>query len=116
MNLRRFLLGPLTFVACALTAAAGMSGCQTDPVATQLKGQVHLTLLHTADIHSRIFPYDLQLGQVDAGLGLGAPDAIVNVGGAARVSYVIGRERARSSRVLHLDSGDCFEGAPVFNF
>ena len=81
-----------------------------------MHGQVHLTLLHTADIHSRLFPYNLQLGQIDAGLGLGSTNAVVNVGGAARVSYVIGRERARSSRVLHLDGGDCFQGAPIFNF
>jgi 5'-nucleotidase / UDP-sugar diphosphatase len=77
---------------------------------------VHLTLIHTADIHSRLFPYNLQLGQIDAGLGLGASSAIVNVGGAARVSHVVGRERARADRVLHLDGGDCFQGAPVFNF
>jgi len=83
---------------------------------TQLKGQVHLTLLHTSDIHSRLFPYNLQIGQVDAGLGLGAVDTIANVGGIARMSHIIGRERARSDRVLHLDGGDCFQGAPVFNF
>ena len=28
----------------------------------------------------------------------------------------VGRERARSGRFLHLDGGDCFQGAPVFNF
>ncbi|MEO8799379.1 MAG: bifunctional UDP-sugar hydrolase/5'-nucleotidase, partial [Polyangiaceae bacterium] len=37
-------------------------------------------------------------------------------GGVARLSYVLGRERARADRVLHLDSGDVFQGAPVFNF
>ena len=40
----------------------------------------------------------------------------MNVGGAARVSYIVGRERARAERVLHLDGGDCFQGAPIFNF
>src|SRR4051794_9501689 len=102
--------------ASALAAAAGSTGCGTPAPPTQLKGQVHLTLIHTADIHSRIFPYNLQLGQVDAGLGLGSANQVVNVGGAARVSYIIGRERARASRVLHLDGGDCFQGAPIFNF
>jgi 5'-nucleotidase len=81
-----------------------------------LSGQVQLTLIHTGDIHSRLFPYNLQLGQIDAGLGLGATGAIVNTGGAARVSHVVGRERARAERVLHLDAGDCFQGAPIFNF
>ena len=77
---------------------------------------MHLTLLHTSDIHSRLFPYNLQLGQVDAGLGLGEALTIANVGGVGRISHIIGRERARSSRVLHLDGGDCFQGAPIFNF
>ena len=94
----------------------GGAGC-ADPAATpRLKGQVHLTLIHTSDTHSRLYPYDFQVSQTDAGLGLGAPNSVVNVGGAARVSYIVGRERARSSRVLHLDGGDCFDGAPVFNF
>jgi 5'-nucleotidase / UDP-sugar diphosphatase len=109
---RKTLLAGVT--AAGLFAA--VPGCN-DPVAPPpLKGQVHLTLIHTADIHSRLFPYDLQLGETDSGLGLGASGAIVNVGGGARVSYVVGRERARAQRVLHLDGGDSFQGAPVFNF
>lgn len=93
-----------------------MGGCEEPPPKTQLKGQVHLTLLHTSDIHSRLFPYNFQVGQVDAGLGLGEVNSIANVGGIARVSHIIGRERARSGRALHIDGGDCFQGAPVFNF
>lgn len=115
MNWRR-TLGCLGISAGVLAAVAGSAGCEAEPAPTRVKGQVHLTLLHTSDIHSRLFPYNLQLGQVDAGLGLGEAGAIVNVGGAARISHIIGRERARSSRVLHLDGGDCFQGAPVFNF
>lgn len=102
--------------ALALTVAAGSTGCDSESKPTRLNGQVHMTLLHTSDIHSRLFPYNLQLGQVDAGLGLGEALSIVNVGGAARISHIIGRERARSARVLHLDGGDCFQGAPIFNF
>ncbi|MFT3776153.1 MAG: 5'-nucleotidase C-terminal domain-containing protein [Minicystis sp.] len=104
-------------LAGAISAAAlGGAGCADPEPTPQLKGQVHLTLIHTSDIHSRLFPYNLQLGQVDAGLGLGSAGSIVNVGGAARVSHIIGRERARADRVLHLDGGDCFQGAPIFNF
>ena len=80
------------------------------------KCQTRLTLLHTSDIHSRLFPYNLEITQVDSTLGLGTINTIENVGGVARLSYVLGRERARADRVLHLDSGDVFEGAPVFNF
>ncbi len=78
--------------------------------------QTRLTLLHTADIHSRLFPYNLDITQIDSTLGLGTLGAIANVGGVARLSYVLSRERARADRVLHLDSGDVFEGAPIFNF
>ena len=78
--------------------------------------QVRLTLLHSSDIHSRLLPYDMQINQVDADLGLGQKDEVKNVGGVARMAYILGRERARADRVLHLDSGDCFQGAPIFNF
>jgi 5'-nucleotidase/UDP-sugar diphosphatase len=97
-------------------APLAMGGCDAALPATELKGQVHLTLLHTSDVHSRLFPYNLQIGQVDAGLGLGQVGTIANVGGIARMSHVVGRERARADRALHIDGGDCFQGAPVFNF
>lgn len=102
--------------AAAMAASTAGGGCVTSEGPPPLRGQVHLTLLHTSDIHSRLFPYNLQIGQVDAGLGLGATGSIANVGGVARISHIIGRERARSGRVLHLDGGDCFQGAPIFNF
>ncbi len=82
----------------------------------QANCQVHLTLLHTSDIHSRLFDYDLLINQTDAQLGLGAQNDVKTVGGIARVAYVINRERARSDRVLHLDSGDIWQGAPIFNY
>ena len=78
--------------------------------------QTRLTILHTSDIHSRLFPYDLLITKIDADLGLGALDTVQNVGGVARMAHVLGRERARAGRSLHLDSGDVFQGAPIFNF
>ncbi|MBX7197681.1 MAG: 5'-nucleotidase C-terminal domain-containing protein, partial [Sandaracinaceae bacterium] len=99
-----------------MTASSAGGGCTTSEPPPGIKGQVHLTLIHTSDIHSRLFPYNLQIGQVDSGLGLGASGSIANVGGVARISHIIGRERARAERVLHLDGGDCFQGAPIFNF
>src|SRR5262245_441379 len=106
-----------TFAAsCLLLVVLAILGCASETKPTRLHGQVHLTLLHTSDIHSRLFPYNLQLGQFDAGLGLGEATSIANVGGAARISHIIGRERARAARVLHLDGGDCFQVAPIFNF
>jgi 5'-nucleotidase len=91
-------------------------GCPENPEPVRVQGQVKLTLLHTADIHSRLFPYALQITQIDATLGLGVTGEVSTVGGAARIGHVIQRERARADRVLHIDGGDCFQGAPVFNY
>jgi 2',3'-cyclic-nucleotide 2'-phosphodiesterase (5'-nucleotidase family) len=81
---------------------------------TDLSGQeVRLTLLHTSDIHSRLIPYDFAPLKTDTDLGL-IPD-VGPFGGATRMAAILKRERERSERVLHLDSGDCFQGAPIFN-
>lgn len=97
--------------------AAMLPGCPADQAEQGVPpGQVRLTLLHTSDIHSRLFPYDLQISAIDSKLGLGPNGVVARIGGAARIGHVIQRERARADRVLHLDGGDCFQGAPVFNF
>lgn len=103
---------------CTATTAGGpvTQVCPNGPDGKPIPCQTRLTLLHTADIHSRLFPYNLDITQIDSTLGLGQIGTIANVGGVARLSYVLGRERARADRVLHLDSGDVFEGAPIFNF
>lgn len=103
-------------LALAVLCAVALGGCPQHPEQPEIHGQTRLTLLHTADIHSRLFPYALQITQSDAALGLGPAGTIQTVGGAARIAYIIGRERARADRVLHIDGGDCFQGAPVFNF
>jgi 5'-nucleotidase / UDP-sugar diphosphatase len=103
-------------LAWMLAAALLLVGCPDNAKPVKLEGQVKLTLLHTADIHSRLFPYALQITQVDATLGLGVVGEVTTVGGAARMGYVVNRERARADRVLHIDGGDCFQGAPVFNY
>jgi 5'-nucleotidase len=103
--------------------ASSLPACNANngtPVSSPCGGaktcQVNLTLLHTADIHSRLFAYDQVITQVDSNLGLGTLNSNAHIGGVSRLSYLINRERARSDRVLHLDSGDVFEGAPIFNF
>lgn len=37
-------------------------------------------------------------------------------GGLARMGYVIEKERGLSGRSIYLDSGDMYQGAPIFNF
>ncbi len=85
-----------------------------DGVDESLAGrEVRLTLLHTSDIHSRLLPYDYAPLKTDVDLGI-IPEA-GPFGGAARLAALIKRERKKSDRVLHLDSGDAFQGAPIFN-
>lgn len=102
----------------AASAPACSSGDDTaDPLCPPGQAcDISLTILHTSDIHSRLFPYEQVITQVDATLGLGELGTVANVGGVARMAHVLNRERARSQRVIHLDSGDCFQGAPIFNY
>ncbi|MEK6608943.1 MAG: bifunctional UDP-sugar hydrolase/5'-nucleotidase [Myxococcota bacterium] len=97
-----------------LLALALLAACTVRRDQPDLDGQqVAITFLHTSDWHSRLLPYDMVVGETDERLGLYQKDA--PFGGAARAATIIRRERARGGRVLHLDSGDSFQGAPIFN-
>ncbi len=74
---------------------------------------VRVTFLHTTDIHSRLLPYRMKVAYTDQQLGL--KDENGPFGGAARMAWIIRRERARAERSLYLDTGDPFQGAPIFN-
>jgi 5'-nucleotidase len=101
-------------VLCAVVVAE--TGCVVNEgEKVNLAGQdVLLTLLHTSDIHSRLLPYDMEIGEVDRGLGLLQDNG--PFGGAARLAYLVKRERGRAGRSLWIDTGDPFQGAPIFNF
>lgn len=103
------------YLACALVAvAASVGGCTVTRDQPNLVGQdVRVTLIHTSDIHSRLFPYYFVPNRFDQEYGLLLANA--PFGGAARMATVIENERADANRSLWLDSGDCFQGAPVFN-
>jgi 2',3'-cyclic-nucleotide 2'-phosphodiesterase (5'-nucleotidase family) len=105
----------LSLVAFLAAASVHLSCLPTlGGVDLDLSGQqVRLTLLQTADIHSRLLPYDFTPLKTDVDLGL-IPEA-GPFGGATRLASLLKRERLRSDRVLHLDSGDSFQGAPIFN-
>ncbi len=91
-----------------------LSGCLPDAGAPDLDGvPVRLTILHTSDLHSRLIPYDMVPQFTDRELGL--EEGRGPYGGAAVMATVLKEERAEAGRVLHLDSGDCFQGAPIFN-
>jgi 5'-nucleotidase/UDP-sugar diphosphatase len=75
--------------------------------------EFRLTVLHTSDIHSRLLPYRMAVTYTDNSLGLKQENE--PFGGIARVGHIIHRERTRGGRVLYVDSGDIFQGAPIFN-
>lgn len=75
---------------------------------------VRVTFLHTSDIHARTFPYHFDPSFTDNGLGL--EDDAGSYGGLARIATILKQERAKSGRVLHLDSGDSFQGSVTFNY
>jgi len=100
----------LAFVGAGALAAS----CTVTRDAPNLVGQdVRLTVIHTADIHSRLFPYTFIPNRTDRDFGLLAENG--PFGGAARISTIIKRERHNAGRSLWLDSGDSFQGAPIFN-
>ncbi len=101
-------------VVAAVVFAASSAGCTVDRPQPNLVGQdVRVTIIHTSDIHSRLFPYNFIPNTFDQGYGL----LPVNkpFGGIARMATLAKRIRREVPRSLWLDSGDAFQGAPVFN-
>ncbi|HEY4243421.1 MAG TPA: bifunctional UDP-sugar hydrolase/5'-nucleotidase [Kofleriaceae bacterium] len=95
-------------------AALASSACTVTEPQPNLVGQdIRLTVIHTADIHSRLFPYTFVPNTFDQGYGLLPVNA--PFGGIARISTLVKEIRQTSDRSIWLDSGDCFQGAPVFN-
>src|SRR5437868_10779709 len=109
-----------------LSLALALAGaCTYGTPAPDLSGQdIHLTVIHTADLHSRFFPYYFAPGLIDRSLGLVPPPGQTTalVGGIARIATVIKCIRGLqqgpdcddiaditgppAGRAIHLDSGD----------
>src|SRR5262245_16652597 len=93
---------------------AALAACTVQQEQPNLVGQdIHLTIIHTSDIHSRLFPYNFVPNTFDQDYGL--LPAHAPFGGIARITTLVKRFRRQSARSLWLDSGDAFQGAPVFN-
>jgi 5'-nucleotidase / UDP-sugar diphosphatase len=108
---RLFVVGVAGAIAIAVAGAAGCTVQRSQP---NLVGQdIRLTIIHTSDIHSRLFPYNFVPNSFDEGYGLILDNA--PFGGIAKMSGLVKTIRASANRSLWLDSGDCFQGAPVFN-
>lgn len=102
----------LALVVSALGVISG--GCNIVSDQPDLDGlDVRVTFLHTSDIHSRVLPYRMKVSYTDRNLGL--RDENSPFGGAARMAFVLRQERERADRSLHIDTGDVFQGAPIFN-
>jgi 5'-nucleotidase len=98
----------------AICLATCLGGCLIDEDQPDLAGQdVRLTIIHTADIHSRLFPYNMVPNTFDQAYGLLPVNA--PFGGIARISTMVKRIRVSSERSIWLDSGDAWEGAAIFN-
>ncbi|HKO48127.1 MAG TPA: bifunctional UDP-sugar hydrolase/5'-nucleotidase [Polyangiaceae bacterium] len=72
-------------------------------------------MIHTADLHSHLFPEPQLISAVDAARGLGAAGGVAEVGGFARMARVISEIRASAPHSVYLDSGDRLEGTAAFN-
>lgn len=98
-----------------LMAGGMLAGCTTEMETDDINfsSGIRLTVIHTGDIHSRILPYDMDLMATDERIGM--VQANEPFGGIARAATVIRDIRAKAQHSLHVDSGDVFQGAPVFN-
>ena len=95
-------------------SVALLVACGSAEPPAPLTGHVDLVLLHSADIHAQLFPWRTVVGAADAYRGLGATGELAEVGGFARLATLIRAQRASAQRVLHLDSGDLFQGSLAF--
>jgi 5'-nucleotidase / UDP-sugar diphosphatase len=107
--------GPTTRAVLALAVVlAGAVGCTIEQAQPNLVGQdIRLTIIHTSDIHSRLFPYTFVPNKFDQDYGLLPGNG--PYGGIGRIATLANRIRISTNRSLWLDSGDAWEGAPVFN-
>src|SRR3954467_9854367 len=83
-----------------LVIAAAATGCTVQQPIPNLAGQdIPVTVIHTADLHSRFFPYYFAPGQIDKGLGLAPKQGQTPPGGGgiARIATVIRCIRGQSS-------------------
>jgi 2',3'-cyclic-nucleotide 2'-phosphodiesterase (5'-nucleotidase family) len=112
--MHRLIVVVAAVVGGALAVAGALGGCTVRRTQPNLVGQdIRLTVIHTADIHSRLFPYNFVPNTSDTVFNLLPANA--PFGGIARISTLVKQIRKSSNRSLWLDSGDCFQGAPVFN-
>jgi 5'-nucleotidase/UDP-sugar diphosphatase len=98
----------------AVLASVILAGCAPAVGLAELPGRLELVVLHTSDTHSQLFSFPLLIGPADAARGLGRNRERRQVGGFARLATVLDAERRTWARVVHVDSGDLFQGSRTF--
>lgn len=102
---------------CAvLMLCSGLAASCTREMLTEelnFESGIRLTVIHTGDIHSRLLPYDMDLMATDERIGMVQENE--PFGGIARATTIIKEIRQSAQHSLHVDSGDVFQGAPIFN-
>ncbi len=91
------------------------SSCTTEMETEELNFEsgIRLTVIHTGDIHSRLLPYDMDLMATDERIGMTQENE--PFGGLARAATIVKQIRSQAQHSVHVDSGDVFQGAPIFN-
>ena len=108
--MKRHLLLTVCMVVGLLPAAA----CIVQPEQANLDGKdIKAVFLHTSDIHSRLVPYEMNVMLTDQKQGLSQANA--PFGGVTRLAAVVKQERRDNPRMAYIESGDVFQGAPIFN-
>jgi 5'-nucleotidase / UDP-sugar diphosphatase len=98
----------------ALAATLLVAACIDQPDNVDLDGQdVQLVFMHSSDIHSRLVPYALDVGANDQAKGLLPVNA--PFGGMSRLAALVREERNANERFAYIETGDVFQGAPIFN-
>jgi len=107
-----------------LGVASLLPACDTSPAArapdygstvAPAPEKNRLVLVHTADLHSHLFPEPTLIGSADAARGLGPSGTVSAVGGVARIATLVRELRSGGAPTLYFDSGDLIEGTAVFN-
>ncbi len=104
----------LLLMACVVIGLLPAAACIVQPEQANLDGKdIKAVFLHTSDIHSRLVPYEMNVMLTDQKLGLSPANA--PYGGITRLAAVVKQERRDNPRVAYIESGDVFQGAPIFN-
>jgi 5'-nucleotidase/UDP-sugar diphosphatase len=101
-------------LACDVSPVARAPGSGSTSTASPASGSTELVLIHTADLHSHLFPEPTLISKADAARGLGTYAEVDAIGGFARIATLVRGVRQSAPHTLFLDSGDLIEGTDLY--